>query len=93
MLNGLSIHLKTSGADNLSDGSNYHVAIHARNWQDYSGGPWGQIALTANDNMWFRTSSSGTAWKSWKMTYNTGNITCGTGSASIAVEKGIYIKY
>lgn len=31
--------------------------------------------------------------KDWAMIYDSKNITCGTGSASIYVEKGIYIKY
>lgn len=45
-----------------------------------------------NGNIFTRSRNNGT-WTDWKMNYNTGNIACGTGSASIAIEKGIFIRY
>lgn len=63
---GLSVHLKNNAADGLSDGGTYHSSLFIKGWDDYSGGPYGNIAISANNNLWFRGSSSGTAWNSWK---------------------------
>lgn len=63
---GLSVHLKNNGADGLSDGGTYHSSLFIKGWNDYSGGPYGNIAISANNNLWFRSSSSGTAWNAWK---------------------------
>lgn len=64
---GLTIHLKTNGTDGLSDGGSYHAVVGIKDWGDYSGGPYGQISITANQNMWFRASTSGTSWGSWNL--------------------------
>lgn len=74
MLAGLSIHLKGSN-DGLDDGGTYHAAIHIKDWQDYSGGPFGQMAITGNSNFWFRVSTSGTAWGAWKKVLDSSNYT------------------
>lgn len=74
MLTGLSIHLKGT-ADGLNDGGIYHAAIHIKDWQDYSGGPFGQMAITENSNFWFRVSTSGTAWGAWKKILDSSNYT------------------
>jgi hypothetical protein len=63
---GLSVHLKSNGKDGLSDGGTYHSSLFIKGWNDYSGGPFGNIAISENNNLWFRSSSSGTAWNSWK---------------------------
>lgn len=63
---GLSVHLKNNAADGLSDGGTYHSSLFIKGWDDYSGGPYGNIAISANNNLWYRASSSGTAWNSWK---------------------------
>jgi hypothetical protein len=63
---GLSVHLKNNGTDGLSDGGTYHSSLFIKGWDDYSGGPYGNIAISANNNLWYRASSSGTAWNSWK---------------------------
>ena len=63
---GLSVHLKNNGKDGLSDGGTYHSSLFIKGWDDYSGGPYGNIAISENNNLWFRSSSSGTAWNSWK---------------------------
>lgn len=74
MLTGLSIHLKGSN-DGLDDGGTYHAAIHIKDWQDYSGGPFGQMAITGNSNFWFRVSTSETAWGAWKKVLDSSNYT------------------
>lgn len=74
MLTGLSIHLKGSN-DGLDDGGSYHAAIHIKDWQDYSGGPFGQMAITGNQNLWFRVSSSETTWGAWKKVLDSSNYT------------------
>ncbi len=71
---GLTIHLKTNGTDGLSDGGNYHAVVGIKDWGDYSGGPYGQLAITEN-HMWFRNSSSGTAWNSWRKLLDSSNYT------------------
>ena len=74
MLTGLSIHLKDSN-DGLNDGGTCHAAIHIKDWQDYSGGPFGQMAITGNSNLWFRVSASGTTWGAWKKVLDSSNYT------------------
>lgn len=69
---GLTIHLKTNGTDGLSDGATYHAVVGIKDWGDYSGGPYGQFAITAN-NAWFRNSSSGTAWNNWRKILDSSN--------------------
>ena len=66
MRNGLSIQLKATGTGGLSDGGSFYSNLSLKQWSDYSGGPFSQLAITANQNLWFRTSSSETAWNSWK---------------------------
>ena len=71
---GLTIHLKVNSTDGLSDGGNYHAVVGIKDWGDYSGGPYGQLAITEN-HMWFRNSSSGTAWNSWRKLLDSSNYT------------------
>lgn len=71
---GLTIHLKANSTDGLSDGGNYHAVVGIKDWGDYSGGPYGQLAITEN-HMWFRNSSSGTAWNSWRKLLDSSNYT------------------
>lgn len=70
---GVSIHLKGNGKDGLSDGGSYHPLLCLKDWGDYSGGPYGQLSITANQNMWFRASTSGSAWGSWKKVLDSSN--------------------
>lgn len=74
-LEGLSIHLKTNGKDSLSDGGTYHTVLSAKGWNDHSGGPYWQSSVTANNNMYFRKSTSGTAWGSWQKVLSDNNYT------------------
>lgn len=65
MTKGLTIHLKSNNADGLSDGGSYHVALHMRNWNDISGGPWSQMATTGNGHLWYRVSTDNDTWGTW----------------------------
>ena len=67
MTAGLSIHLKNN-SDGLSDGGSYHVALHMKNWNDYSGGPWSQLATTGNGHLWYRVSTDKDTWGTWYKT-------------------------
>ena len=72
MQEGITLHLKDNvGSDGLNDGGTYHAAIHVKDWGDYSGAPFGEIALTDNKNMWFRISQSKDAWDTWKKVVTT----------------------
>jgi hypothetical protein len=64
---GLSVHLKNNGTDGLSDGGTYHPSLMIKPWNDKSGWPIGQLSVTQNNNLWFRSSNTdGTSWNSWK---------------------------
>ena len=79
---GLSVHLKANGTDSLSDGGSYHSSLFIKGWNDYSGGPYGNIAISANNNLWYRASSSATAWNSWKKVSVDGHTHNYAGSSS-----------
>ena len=72
MQEGITLHLKQNdSSDGLSDGGKYHAAIHVKDWGDYSGAPFGEIALTDNKNMWFRISESQDTWSAWRKVVTT----------------------
>ena len=72
---GLTVHLKGSGTDGLSDGGSYHAILNVKDWGDYSGGPYWQSTVTANNNMYFRRSTAGTTWGSWQKVLSDNNYT------------------
>ena len=39
-----------------------------KGWNDKSGGPWGQLSVTQNNNLYFRSSvaDNDTSWNAWK---------------------------
>lgn len=64
---GLSVHLKNNGTDGLTDGGTYHPSLMIKPWNDKSGWPIGQLSVTQNNNLWFRSSNTdGTGWNGWK---------------------------
>ena len=65
---GLSVHLKSNGTDGISDGGSYHPVLMMKPWNDKSGWPVGQLAVTQNNNLYFRVSSGAddTSWNAWK---------------------------
>lgn len=81
---GLSMHLKSNGTDGLSDGGSYHPSLMMKPWNDKSGWPIGQIAVTQNNNLWFRISGTGDtpAWESWKKVSLDGHAHNYAGSSS-----------
>lgn len=70
---GLTVHLKSNGTDGLSDGGSYHALLSVKDWGDYSGGPYWQSAVTANNNMYFRRSTAGTTWGAWQKVLSDNN--------------------
>lgn len=74
---GLSVHLKGNGTDGVSDGGNYHAILNVKDWGDYSGGPYWQATVTVNDNMYYRRSTSGTAWGGWRKVWAKGDSVTG----------------
>ena len=78
--NGLSIHLKSNGADGISDGGSYHPVFMMKPWGDKSGWPIGQLTMTQNNNLYFRVSagSSDTTWNEWKKVSLDGHTHGGT---------------
>lgn len=74
-LSGLSVHSKSNDTDGLSDGGSYHAVISVKDWSDYSGGPYWQASVSANNNMYFRNSTSGTDWGTWQKVLSDNNYT------------------
>lgn len=63
---GLSVHLKSNGADGLTDGGAYHGVVHIQQWTDVSGGQSHQLAFTDNGNIFHRKSTNATTWGNWE---------------------------
>ena len=56
MLKGVSLHLKSNSADGVSDGLSYHPVLMLRDWNDLTGGPFAELAITGNQNLYFGES-------------------------------------
>ena len=81
---GISLHLKLNGVAGLSDGGAYYSSLFLKPWNDLSGSPFANIAVTANHNIWLRTSASNDAWSDWrKVAFTTDSI---TGNAATATK-------
>ena len=71
MPNGISLHLKQSGVDGIEEGF-YHPVLELKPWNDISGGPFAQIAITQVGRMWYRESTTDADnWNSWHKVYST----------------------
>ena len=71
MPNGVSLHLKQSGVDGIEEGF-YHPVLELKPWNDISGGPFAQIAITQVGRMWYRESTTdANNWNSWHKVYST----------------------
>ena len=81
---GLSVHLKSNNIDGLSDGGSYHPSLMIKPWNDKSGWPVGQIAITQNNNLYFRVSKSSddTTWNAWQKVSKDGHTHNYAGSSS-----------
>lgn len=74
MPNGVSLHLKQSGVDGIEEGF-YHPVLELKPWNDISGGPFAQIAITQEGRMWYRESATNTDnWNSWHKVYSSKDI-------------------
>ena len=95
---GLSVHLKSNGTDGISDGGSYHPVLMMKPWNDKSGWPVGQLAVTQNNNLYFRVSSGAddTSWNAWKKvsldghTHNTGGTVTAVASDLTSVTINSY---
>lgn len=74
-LYGLSVHLKGNGTDGVNDGGSYHAVLSVKDWGDYSGGPYWQATVSANNNMYYRRSTAGTTWGAWSTVLSSSNYT------------------
>lgn len=70
---GARFEFKSNSIDGLSNGGSYHGILHFKPYggtTDFSGGQTHQLGFTDSGNLWMRTSTSSTAWGSWKLILN-----------------------
>ncbi|MCB9817335.1 hypothetical protein H6795_02215 [Candidatus Nomurabacteria bacterium] len=73
---GLYVDFKQNATNGLSDGGTYNGVLNFRKYgsgTDMSGGEVTQLAVTDNDNLWIRNSTSGTTWGSCYKFWHSGN--------------------
>lgn len=67
---GARFEFKYNGTDGLSNGGTYHGILHFKPYggtTDFSGGQTHQLGFTDGGNLYMRTSTSSSAWGSWKL--------------------------
>ena len=89
---GISLHLKSAGKAGLNDGGDYYASLFLKPWNDISGGPYANIAVTGNQNMWVRTSSSDSAWNNWKQIAFTSSSITGNAATATKLQNARNIK-
>ena len=70
---GARFEFKSNSIDGLYDDGSYHGILHFKPYgdtTDFSGGQTHQLGFTDSGNLWMRTSTSSTAWGSWKLILN-----------------------
>lgn len=70
---GARFEFKSNSIDGLSNGGSYHGILHFKPYggtTDFSGGQTHQLGFTDSGNLYMRTSTSSTAWGSWKLILN-----------------------
>lgn len=70
---GARFEFKYNSTDGLSNGGTYHGILHFKPYEgttDFSGGQTHQLGFTDSGNLYMRTSTSSTAWGSWKLILN-----------------------
>lgn len=70
---GARFEFKDNSTDGLSNGGTYHGILHFKPYggtTDFSGGQTHQLGFTDSGNLYMRTSTSSTAWGSWKLILN-----------------------
>lgn len=67
---GARFEFKYNSTDGLSNGGTYHGILHFKPYggtTDFSGGQTHQLGFTDGGNLYMRTSTSSSAWRSWKL--------------------------
>lgn len=67
---GARFEFKYNSIDGLSNGGTYHGILHFKPYgetTDFSGGQTHQLGFTDGGNLYMRTSTSSSAWGSWKL--------------------------
>lgn len=67
---GARFEFKYNSTDGLSNGGTYHGILHFKPYggtTDFSGGQTHQLGFTDGGNLYMRTSTSSSAWGSWKL--------------------------
>lgn len=67
---GARFEFKYNSTDGLSNGGIYHGILHFKPYggtTDFSGGQTHQLGFTDGGNLYMRTSTSSSAWGSWKL--------------------------
>lgn len=68
---GARFEFKYNSTDGLSNGGTYHGILHFKpsygGTTDFSGGQTHQLGFTDGGNLYMRTSTSSSAWGSWKL--------------------------
>lgn len=67
---GARFEFKYNSTDGLSNGGTYHGILHFKPYgetTDFSGGQTHQLGFTDDGNLYMRTSTSSSAWGSWKL--------------------------
>lgn len=70
---GARFQCKQNSVDGLNNGGTYHGILHFKPYggtTDFSGGQTHQLGFTDSGNLYMRTSTSSTAWGSWKLILN-----------------------
>lgn len=70
---GARFEFKRNSTDGLSNGGTYHGILHFKPYggtADFSGGQTHQLGFTDGGNLYMRTSTSSSAWGSWKLILN-----------------------
>lgn len=70
---GARFEFKSNSIDGLSNGGLYHGILHFKPYggtTDFTGGQAHQLGFTDSGNLYMRTSTSSTAWGSWKLILN-----------------------
>ena len=89
---GVSLHLKSTGKAGLNDGGDYYASLFLKPWNDISGGPYANIAVTGNQNMWVRTATSDSAWNNWKQIAFTSSSITGNAATATKLQNARNIK-
>lgn len=81
-----------NGTNSVSDGGSWYTLMHIPRYPDSSGGYGSQIALTDNENLWYRKGTSDSAWGNWRRIWHSGNFDPSSKSDSSHNHDGVYMK-